>query len=191
MSCLPLGEALVNEVVGDDAKQCAEEHEPKGDGIVPWGGNGEQMVHDGVEEDALDEEDLQTGIAHSRHDAVQGLGYPAEEDQTVDKDWQQEGKGEVFVVVYVVMSGEEHKEEGNADEHDDIEVSDRRLGLQPVGTGHAEQEGGNPVKQEEMGLLLVNQFSVDKQVGDKVNGDDGQREDDGPAFLVEKDLQTR
>ena len=111
--------------------------------------------------------------------------------ETVDKDWQQEGKGEVFVVVYVVMSGEEHKEEGNADEHDDIEVSDRRLGLQPVGTGHAEQEGGNPVKQEEMGLLLVNQFSVDKQVGDKVNGDDGQREDDGPAFLVEKDLQTR
>ena len=43
-------------MVGDDAKQCAEEHEPKGDGIVPWGGNGDQMVHDGVEEDALDEE---------------------------------------------------------------------------------------------------------------------------------------
>lgn len=148
-------------MVGDDAKQRAEEHESKGDGIVPWGGNDDQMVHDGIEEDALDEEDLQTGIAHSRHDAVDGPGDPAEKDQAVDKDWQQEGEREVFEVVYVVMSGEEHNEERYADEHDDIEVSDRRLGLQPVGTGHAEQEGGDPVKQEEVGLLLVDQLSVD------------------------------
>ena len=32
---------------------------------------------------------------------------------------------------------------------------------------------------------------LDKEVGDKVDGNDGQREDDGPAFLVEKGLQTR